>query len=445
MSGLKKNAFIVSLLLFVNIIRIAQAQEVTVNLSLSADKSASAMICRVSSDTLLVAHVPFKKYAHWSLRKMAFYNVQAIYENLKDNATAKKSFIEFTKRYSIDTTYLTKQKIAKNHIYLCSAIDEKGQKHVIIDANNNLDFADDNDYVFDKAKPTRPLPLISATIDYFDGSIVRPAIVDLQIDPFNTMFDESYYKSAVDKELDVTINAININKTGTLTVNSKPFKVTVLNFDRLHPNSSFNLNIQKIPYEEKNSNNYIYKKADTLIILKNLYTVKALKNDILYLNYVGRSSSSDGQTGTLAPDITSVDIQTNASFNLNSHKSQYVLLDFWGSWCIPCIRLMPELKQLHEKYKDQITFVSIAYDKASNRGKVLNLIHANSMNWTQLFDDRDKSNSITDRYKVNEFPTSILIDPAGEIIFRGTADMGLRKLIEAYGAASNKNQADLKQ
>ena len=50
-------------------------------------------------------------------------------------------------------------------------------------------------------------------------------------------------------------------------------------------------------------------------------------------------------------------------FDLNDFKEKYVLLDFWGTWCGPCIKLIPDLKQLQKKYKD-LVIVSIAcYEK----------------------------------------------------------------------------------
>jgi thiol-disulfide isomerase/thioredoxin len=435
-----KRGFIIALLLlFVNITFSADAQVLKIDLKTAPTTSLMQIPARIYADTSVVIHMPFKQYSNRSLRRLAYYNLQAMYENLKDNPDAKKSFKEFIERYQIDTSYLTKQKIPGNYIYLCTALDDKGRKHVIIDANNNHDFRDDHDYVFELGGTAHPLPMVKASINYFDGSIVRKATVNLQIDAYNTMYDDSDYKSAIDKKLDVIVNTVLLNKTGSLTVDHQSFAVNVLNYDELHPRSPFDINIYKMPFDEKNNNSFINKRSDTLKIASNRYTVKAMNNNILYLRYVGKTTSNGAETGMIAPDIIATDIQTNTPFNLKANQGKYVLLDFWGSWCVPCIRLIPEVKRLHEKYRDEIQFVSIAYDKSIDQEKVQTLIRENDMNWIQLLDSRDKKNGIIEQYKVDEFPTSILISPAGKVIYRGTADKGLQKLIESFNLTTQKN------
>jgi thiol-disulfide isomerase/thioredoxin len=438
MFNFKKHFFSALFLSIITIVLNANAQILTVHLKTAPDTSASQTPSRFSADTSLIAHIPFKIYPHWSLRRMAYYNEQAIFENLKDNPTSRQSFREFAKRYNVDTSYLTMQKIPENYIYLCTALDDMGKKHVIIDANNNHDFSDDHDYIFDLKNINHPMPSLKANIRYYNGYTILHAKVDLQIDAYRTFFEDNYYKSVVDKKLDVIINIIRLNKTGDITVHHKPFKINILNYDELHPRSSFDLNIQRIPFDEKNNNSYSNKRSDTLEIAGNRYTVKAIENNILYLRSMGKAISNGAETGTIAPNIIATDIQTNIPFNLKVNKGKYVLLDFWGSWCVPCIRLIPEVKRLHEKYRDEIQFVSIAYDKSSDLDKVQKLIKEYDMTWIQLLDSRDKKNGVVNQYKVDEFPTSILIDPTGKVVYRGTADKGLQKLIDSFNVTTQK-------
>jgi thiol-disulfide isomerase/thioredoxin len=405
------------------------AQKIKIDLKAS-DTMLVQKVSMPFNDTSLVANAPYKKYPHWSLRRMAYYNLQARYENLPDNPVRKKLFKEFVERYQLDTTYLIKQKISENYIYLFTAIDSAGNKHVIVDANNNHDFKDDHEYVFDNKN--NKMPVFNANIQYYDGQVIRKAIVPLKIDAFNTIFPDDHYKSDIEKNLDVMINVLLVNKTGNVELNNQVFKVNISNYDELHPKSAFEINIQKVPFNKKNNNNYEYKSSDTLEIAGNLYTVIALKNDTLNINYLSKSRSNNAQTGTLAANITSADIETNTLFDLKTKKGKYVLLDFWGSWCVPCIRLIPKVKELYEKYKNEIQFVSIAYDKIDDKSKVQKLINENKMNWEQLLDNRNVKNSIVDQYKVNEFPTSILIDPSGKIVYRGIGENGLKDLIAFY-------------
>lgn len=411
-------------------------QMISINLKAS-DTSISKIPSRPINDTSLIAHIPFKNYSRWSLRKIVYYNLQATYENLPDNPTRKKMFKEFVERYQLDTSYLTKQKIPENYIYLFTAIDSAGNKHVIIDANNNHDFKDDREYVF--SNRNNPMPVFNANIKYYDGQVIRNAVVPLKIDAFNTFFPDDHYKSDLEKNLDVMINILLINKTGNIVVNNQDFKVNIIGYDDLHPKSGFEINIQKIPFDKKNNNDYRYKSSDTLEMAGSLYKVISLKSNTLSVYYVGKSVSNNAETGTVAPYITTTDIRTNALFALTAQKGKYVLIDFWGSWCVPCINLIPEVRELHEKYKNEIQFVSVAYDRLEDTAKVQKLISENKMNWVQLLDNRNLKMGIVNQYKVNEFPTSILIAPSGKVIYRGIGGNGLKKLIEFYNLKSRSS------
>jgi thiol-disulfide isomerase/thioredoxin len=65
--------------------------------------------------------------------------------------------------------------------------------------------------------------------------------------------------------------------------------------------------------------------------------------------------------GTVARNFTAENILTDRPVSLSALSGKYVLLDFWGTWCIPCKEAVPGLKDLHTKYPD-LEMVSIALD-----------------------------------------------------------------------------------
>lgn len=131
--------------------------------------------------------------------------------------------------------------------------------------------------------------------------------------------------------------------------------------------------------------------------------------------------------GKPAPGFTVQDMKGN-QVTLSDYWGQYVLLDFWGSWCGPCLKLIPETKAAYEKYKGKrVQFISVALDEEEDRATLSGLIEKHDLSWPQIFQDMsDKSKSgVVDKYLVSAFPSIILINPKGEIIYRGTGKFGL--------------------
>ncbi|GGH23426.1 TlpA family protein disulfide reductase [Mucilaginibacter phyllosphaerae] len=363
---------------------------------------------------------------------MPYYKSQARFENVKSDAGSQRNYKDFVQRYDVDTTYLISQKIVSNYIYLLTGIDSAGKKHVIIDTNNDHDLNNEQEYVFDPKTFKQTLPVIQSWVSYYDGRIIRWGKVLLQIDPYNLTYDDDHYKSAVEKQLDISLNVLTYNKAGYFTIGRQLYKISLINYDGMHPKTPYNINIQKLPFDKKNNNEYYYKSIDTIGVAADLYQVKDMTGNKLALVYIGKSNGSGAETGTMAPDIVSKDIRSNSDFKLGDEKGKYILLDFWGSWCRPCIKLIPELRKLNKTYQDKIKFVSIAYDKVKDKGKLLKLIEDNEMHWLQLLDNREVKNGIIDQFKVNEFPTSILIDPKGKVVYRGIGEKGLTGAIDFF-------------
>ena len=73
---------------------------------------------------------------------------------------------------------------------------------------------------------------------------------------------------------------------------------------------------------------------------------------LLYGILVFRSGSNTPVTPAPAPALTLPDL-TGKPVSLSDYKGKVVLVDFWATWCDPCLAEMPDLKEVHEKYKDR--------------------------------------------------------------------------------------------
>jgi thiol-disulfide isomerase/thioredoxin len=134
-----------------------------------------------------------------------------------------------------------------------------------------------------------------------------------------------------------------------------------------------------------------------------------------------------GSPGSKATDFTARDINGN-NVTLSAFKGKYVLIDFWASWCVPCRKSMPHVKELYAVYKPkglEVIGVSdddrdtTAWKKAvakDGTGIWHNVLRG--LDWAK-FEKKEKSgNDISFRFGVVSLPTKILIDPNGEIIGR---------------------------
>jgi thiol-disulfide isomerase/thioredoxin len=139
---------------------------------------------------------------------------------------------------------------------------------------------------------------------------------------------------------------------------------------------------------------------------------------------------TDNSTGDIAAEISATDYIDNKPFSLKAQKGKYVIVDFWGSWCKPCIQLIPSLVTEYNKYKDKnIEFISVCRDYNGNMSKCKEIATTLGMTWTNLWDSEDKTDksNITSVYNVGIYPTTILVGPNGEILERGDGDLGFLK------------------
>ncbi len=103
-------------------------------------------------------------------------------------------------------------------------------------------------------------------------------------------------------------------------------------------------------------------------------------------------------------------------FDSNSWKGKFYLIDFWGSWCVPCLEDIPALKSLRDSYPDQLNILGIASDQDANWRKA---IEEHELNWVQILNDKGEENYVS-RLNITGFPTKILVDPNGKIVYRST-------------------------
>lgn len=123
-------------------------------------------------------------------------------------------------------------------------------------------------------------------------------------------------------------------------------------------------------------------------------------------------------TGTKAPEF-SLKTPEGKTVSLSDFRGNYVVLDFWASWCPDCIKDIPNMKRMYEKYKDRgIVFLGVSFD--DNKDNWTAMLKKQGIKYTQVSELKKwKTTEVSKAYKVNWIPTLYLIDKEGKVV-RGT-------------------------
>lgn len=117
--------------------------------------------------------------------------------------------------------------------------------------------------------------------------------------------------------------------------------------------------------------------------------------------------------GNEAPDFTLND-PDGVPFTLSSLHGQYVVLDFWGTWCKWCVKGIPDMKRYYEKYEGMFEMLSI--DFHDDEDTWLKAIESYDMHWKHVITDEESAKQLEELYALEGFPTKIVIDPEGRIL-----------------------------
>lgn len=123
------------------------------------------------------------------------------------------------------------------------------------------------------------------------------------------------------------------------------------------------------------------------------------------------------EIGKKAPNFSISDTNGNV-ITLGDYEGRYVLLNFWGQWCSPCVKSYPALRTLNEKYPKQLQIIGIAAEHAKDRDKWQTTIQENNLTWIQSSEFEFDKGRINSLYNITAFPTYFLLDREGEIVLK---------------------------
>jgi thiol-disulfide isomerase/thioredoxin len=144
------------------------------------------------------------------------------------------------------------------------------------------------------------------------------------------------------------------------------------------------------------------------------FTFKAGEGD-KKVDSFGMGDGPDPQqelVGKASPDFKGSDLE-GKPLNLSDLKGKVVLLDFWATWCGPCMQMIPKIQELSAEYADKgVVVVGMNQDSPDDLQQVKNTVEKRKLTFRQFM---DKEGAVAEQFKVSGIPCTVLIDGQGVV------------------------------
>jgi thiol-disulfide isomerase/thioredoxin len=181
----------------------------------------------------------------------------------------------------------------------------------------------------------------------------------------------------------------------------------------------------KLPKTQKLKQQVGAKVGETVLLGKRpwLFTYQSADGDTVQLQRAARRNRKLAYDSSLAPAFEQSDIQGNYIRSDSLYQQQLTLLHFWGWWCLPCLANIPNEVSLYQQTVGKgVHFIGIAVDRPETMRYTREEVDSTGMVWPQLFSNLSAkgNNELHQLFKIDSYPTYILIDRHKKIIYRGS-------------------------
>ena len=143
------------------------------------------------------------------------------------------------------------------------------------------------------------------------------------------------------------------------------------------------------------------------------YYLKTIENKTIR-NFI--TSQIDLKVGQKAPYFMATTI-TGDSISSDDLKGKVVLLDFWATWCPPCLKKMPLIKEIKDTHKDREDFVLIGVSRDKALEHQIQYLEKNAFDWIHIYDGYRPMGAVSKAFRIKELPKYFLIDREGQLAF----------------------------
>jgi thiol-disulfide isomerase/thioredoxin len=379
-------------------------------------------------DQVAIAFYPFQ------------YN-QYLFERYKINRKNGQEFLEKLNNDKVDTLLLSQKKV---NCYVGVFVGlTKNKKCIIVDANNNHDFTDDTVIEYDTTTVSRDYskdsislaPTHAVKYEIYKNNTIYSNVGYIKLLPYHSSYS---YPDKIEAQMSVYVVPYQ-HKEGFFSFLGTEYKAIISpgysKLDVTLDTYKVNIELKDKVYQSQN-----FVKTNSLLNVDKHYFQPLNfneKGDTLFIKYWGFKENPTGwQVGNLLPEMESKDtLQKNVQLNnlWNGNNKKYLLLDFWGSWCRPCIESIPELKSFYQENNKKIDLISVDMeynDEAFIKAK--KIINDKKMKWTHLMEKNNQEKGIITSLNIQSYPTMILVNPEGIIIAKEIGLGGISRINETY-------------
>ncbi|RYG35723.1 TlpA family protein disulfide reductase, partial [bacterium] len=173
-----------------------------------------------------------------------------------------------------------------------------------------------------------------------------------------------------------------------------------------HPGFEFNparepFNVGGTTYELKGE-------GGKLTVLK---SVKTVKERFLPATPPDPNLANGLTPGKAALKFTATTMSGKSVAFPTSYRGKVVLVDFWATWCGPCMREVPNLAKVYGKYKAKgFEVLGVSLDEPDSTAKIKTVAEKNGMTWEQVYDGKGWQAAVAQQYGIKAIPATYLVD-----------------------------------
>lgn len=143
------------------------------------------------------------------------------------------------------------------------------------------------------------------------------------------------------------------------------------------------------------------------------------------------------EIGAPAPALSGSDL-TGQAHDLSEYRGRWVFVDFWATWCNPCMRALPQVVELQQQMRDRSDFsvLGVSLDDSSKLDAVKGTASSYGVSYPVIYDGQGWNSAAARGWSVNAIPATFLIDPDGNVVARDVEPSQVKQLLAKYAPKS---------